>query len=251
MSQLLTRMKNSLAKSISQDSLSTTSSKPRITLFCHSYGVLQIVNHMVRVLPEYPVEQATVLRMGAFLHDIGKLHPGFQQMLKFPTATHKWVKHEGQTYRFQPEVEAECDRIAEWIGEEFQCEMRLPDDRSDILACAVTHHGVFYSSLEKGVWQARREWTRMAPDEERRITLADLLIRYYPLGGAVIFADLLHSHQLATGVDHVTPILQSRCQEDWLAYLRERKESLLKDLEGNAADRKTRLPFDLLELLLA
>jgi hypothetical protein len=237
MSDIMTRMKNAHAKSDSD-----------VTLFEHSYGVLRIVDHMIRVTPNYPLQQAAVLRLGAFLHDIGKLHPEFQRMLQNPNGQDKWVKHEGQTYLFEKDVETDLEALARWMSHDLACEMTLPEDLSDVLAFAVTHHGVFYSSLEKGVWRARREWTRMEPQEERRITLADLLIRYYPLGGAVIFADLLHSHQIATKIDHTTQILYTRHPQEWRAYLQEQQDALS---EAKEADRITRLPHDLLELLLA
>ena len=236
MNDLITQMRNAYAKS-----------DLKVSLFEHSYGVLRIVDHMIRSTPNYPIEQASVLRLGAFLHDIGKLHPEFQHMLKNPVEQGKWVKHEGQTYRFAQEVEAEGSALTRWVAQELDCEMILPVDLDDVLAFAVTHHGVFYSSMENGLWRARREWTRMEPQEQRRITLADLLIRYYPLGGAVIFADLLHSLQIATGCDHSGQILNTRNRQEWFEYLRAWRDRIE---EGKEADRKTRLPHDLLELLL-
>ena len=55
----------------------------------------------------------------------------------------------------------------------------------DVLAFAVTHHGLFYLSFEtrwRNTPRIRREWTVFNYGEKRRITLADLLFDYHPLG---------------------------------------------------------------------
>ena len=68
-----------------------------------------------------------------------------------------------------------------------------------IWAFAVTHHGLFYLSYERdgaGTLRPliRRQWTSFYPNEERRITLVDLLFEYHPLGGLVMIADLVASY---------------------------------------------------------
>jgi CRISPR-associated endonuclease Cas3-HD len=235
---LVDRMNKAVAKSL-----------PRVSLFEHSFGVLQIVDHMIRQTEGYSDDQASVLRLGAFLHDIGKLNEDFQAMLYASDKSQvKRVKHEAQTYQFYEDVMNERNDVVEWLAEALNCRVINPKDWGDVFAFAVTHHGLFYSSLEEGKWHARREWTRMSPNEERRITLADLLIRYYPLGGAVIFADMLHSEQLSSGRDNVSDIKGMKHPSDWLLYIRRRKEELFHVKE---IDHETRIPLDLLELLIA
>ncbi|MFC4769542.1 HD domain-containing protein [Effusibacillus consociatus] len=224
-------------------------STPKISLFDHCFGVLQIVDHMILHTKGYPVDKASMVRLGAFFHDIGKLNPDFQVLLRAaPGIQMKRVKHEAQTFDFYREVLAEADQVAEWIADELACSMVTSNDLSDLFAFAVTHHGLFYSALEDGTWYARREWTQMHSREERRITLTDLLIRYYPLGGAVIFADMLHSEQLATGRDNLTDIRKTQHPDDWKHYLVARKAQLLQVKEE---DHNIRIPLDLLELLIA
>jgi hypothetical protein len=235
---LIERMKGAAAKS-----------SPKVSLFKHCYGVLQIVDHMVHHTPHYPVEKASVLRLGAFLHDIGKLHPDFQDMLHPSHDTQvKRIKHEAQTYDFYRDVINDIHYVARWIAYEMDCRMEVPNDLADMFAFAVTHHGLFYSSYEDGAWWARREWIQMRPQEERRITLADLLIRYYPLGGAVIFADMLHSEQLATGRDNTAEIKKMKHPQDWKEYIVLRQKELLLVKEE---DHGVRMPLDLLALLIS
>ena len=67
-----------------------------------------------------------------------------------------------------------------------------------MLAFAVTHHGLFYLSYEQRgsqvVKRIRREWNVFNYGEQQRITLADLLFDYHPLGGLVMIADLLGTY---------------------------------------------------------
>jgi hypothetical protein len=48
----------------------------------------------------------------------------------------------------------------------------------------------------------RRQWTSFYPNEERRITLVDLLFEYHPLGGLVILSDLIASYCHEQGKDY-------------------------------------------------
>lgn len=229
--------------------LADAKSSPKSSLFAHCLGVLQIVDHMIQHTHGYSIEKASVLRLGAFFHDVGKLNPDFQALLHAsPDAPVKRIKHEAQTFQFYQDVVNDVDKVAEWIAGEFGCDLIVPQDFGDLFAFAVTHHGLFYSVYENGDWHVRREWTEMHPQEERRITLADLLLRYYPLGGAVIFADMLHSEQLATGRDNLSEIQKAVQPADWRNYVASRKADLLRVQEE---DHKMRIPLDLLELLIA
>ncbi|MGB9873174.1 MAG: hypothetical protein ACPLYD_16145, partial [Anaerolineae bacterium] len=100
-----------------------------------------------------------------------------------------------------------------------------------VWAFAVTHHGLFHVSYERdrpnppapfparegggklpspsrgGVGGEvrpliRRQWTSFYPNEERRITLVDLLFEYHPLGGLVIIGDLVASYCHEQGKDY-------------------------------------------------
>jgi len=73
----------------------------------------------------------------------------------------------------------------------------------DILAFAVSHHGLFFLSKDDdGEYQVKKYWTEFSPKEESRITLTDLLVEYHPAGGFIILADLIHSYSLAKGINY-------------------------------------------------
>jgi hypothetical protein len=169
----------------------------------------------------YDRKHADRIVLAAFLHDIGKLNPNFQRMLlcvsegkleeikRIPR-----IKHEAETFNILEEapgiVEGSAAAIQEAIEEETGWELSdgLADGvHEDVWTFAVTHHGLFYVSLEE--WEGyegpqrliRREWTTFYPREVGRRTLLDLLLRYHPLGGAVIVADLMASYAYENGKD--------------------------------------------------
>lgn len=249
MRRTLQKVGGSLIAIVERMKTANAKSSPQITLFQHCHGVLKLVDYMIHQTPNYPVDKASSLRLGAFFHDVGKLHVDFQKMLCPSSDTQlKRIKHEAQTFDFYRDIVDDVNQVAEWIADEMNCEMRVPNDLADMFAFAVTHHGLFYSSYENGTWYARREWTQMSPHEERRVTLADLLIRYYPLGGAVIFADMLHSEQLATGRDNIAEIGNLKRPEDWRQYIELRQRELMMVKEE---DHELRMPLDLLKILIS
>jgi hypothetical protein len=97
-----------------------------------------------------------------------------------------------------------------------------------IWAFAVTHHGLFYLSYERGgeglCPLIRRQWTSFYPNEERRITLVDLLFEYHPLGGLVMIADLVASYCHEQG--KITQTLFGQAQD-----LRDIFERLIADAD--------------------
>lgn len=195
-----------------------------LSLYRHTMDVVKGADSIVRFGETelgYDRELADRIVLAAFLHDIGKLNAYFQQMLRCVhegrlevIARIPRIKHEAETFNIladMPGIVQGSERaILEAIEEETGREIAdgFHDDiHKDIWTFAVTHHGLFYVSLEE--WDGyegpqpliRRQWTTFYPREVGRRTLLDLLVRYHPLGGAVIVADLLASYAHENGRD--------------------------------------------------
>lgn len=169
----------------------------------------------------YDRERADLIVLAAFLHDIGKLNGHFQRMLRCvyegrleEIKAIPRIKHEAETFNILDQmpgiIESSAKPIREVVEEETGRAVSgglFDNEHKDIWTFAVTHHGLFYVSLEE--WDGyegvqpliRREWTTFYPREVGRRTLLDLLVRYHPLGGAVIVADLLASYAHENGKD--------------------------------------------------
>lgn len=184
-------------------------------------GAVSIVRFGERELG-YDRIRAERIVLAAFLHDIGKLNPDFQRMLRCvyegkleEIKQIPRIKHEAETFNILEEempgvVEKSAAAISGVVAEETGWELsrdfasRISED---VWTFAVTHHGLFYVSIEE--WDGyegpqrliRREWTTFYPREVGRRTLLDLLLKYHPLGGAVIVADLLASYAHENGKD--------------------------------------------------
>lgn len=202
---LVSRFKESLGKS-----------KGRQSLYEHSLSSTRIALQVAMMVGERPGQRLDRLLFATFVHDVGKLDPDFQAMLdavskgeKLPA---KKVKHEASTFDYElPQLV--LDSREEIAGElEGALGYRLDPASLDgamehIWAFAVSHHGLFYLSYERGGDQVlrpliRRQWTSFYPNEERRITLVDLLFEYHPLGGLVMISDLVASYCYEKGKDY-------------------------------------------------
>jgi len=183
-------------------------SKGRQSLYDHSLSSAQIALQVAKIAGELSGPRLDRLLFATFVHDIGKLDPNFQAMLdavskgeKLPV---KKVKHEASTFDYdfpqlvlgsREEIQRELQEV---LG--YRLDLASLDGFMEhVWAFAVSHHGLFYLSYERGKDQVlrrliRRNWTSFYPNEERRITLVDLLFDYYPLGGLVMISDLLASY---------------------------------------------------------
>ena len=124
----------------------------------------------------------------------------------------KRVKHEASTLNFEALLRENVVEICSHLEQELDYHFTEPIEIEDAFAFAVTHHGLFYLSFERrenGVLpRVRREWTVFNYGEQRRITLADLLFDYHPLGGLVILADLLGSFCYEQGMANAQDLLR-------------------------------------------
>ncbi len=195
-----------------------------LSLYRHTMDVVKGAASIVRFGESefgYDRECADLIVLAAFLHDIGKLNGHFQQMLRCvyegkldEIKAIPRIKHEAETFNILEQmpgiVKGSAESILEVIEEEtgrVVSDGLLDGENEDLWTFAVTHHGLFYVSLEE--WDGyegvqpliRREWTTFYPREVGRRTLLDLLVRYHPLGGAVIVADLLASYAHENGKD--------------------------------------------------
>jgi len=202
---LVSRFKEALGKS-----------KGRQSLYDHCLTSTEIALQVAEMIGEKPGPMLDRLIFATFVHDVGKLDPNFQAMLdavskgqKLPA---KKVKHEASTFDYElPQlVEASKEEIARELKEVLGYRLDLASlngSMEHIWAFAVSHHGLFYLSYERGRDQVlrpliRRQWTSFYPNEERRITLVDLLFEYHPLGGLVMISDLVASYCYEKGNDY-------------------------------------------------
>jgi hypothetical protein len=196
------------------------SSQDGQTLYDHVLDCTQIAHTILtdaRFAPAgYPKPKRDQLLFSVFTHDLGKLDDRFQAMLiasrdgqPLPS---KRVKHEASTLDFEALLRENVTEVCEHLEQELGYRFTETIEIEDALAFAVTHHGLFYLSFEErenGVLpRVRREWTAFNYGERRRITLADLLFDYHPLGGLVILADLLGSFGYEQGVANTEELLR-------------------------------------------
>jgi len=121
-------------------------------------------------------------------------------------------EHEASTFDYEiPQlVESPKEEIAGELHEvlRYRTDLASLDGAMEhIWAFAVSHHGLFYLSYERGRDQVlrpliRRQWTSSYPNEERRITLVNLLFEYHSLGGLVMILDLVASYCYKKGKDY-------------------------------------------------
>ena len=205
MSTLVARYKTALGKSTGRQSL-----------YDHSLACVDVALRVARLAGEEPGPRLDRLVFATFVHDVGKLAPEFQAMLEAAANSRplpgKRVKHEASTFDYDhPRLVLENKEV---VQKELKATRgydldlaKLEGAMDHVWAFAVTHHGLFYLSYERdGAGNLRplirRQWTSFYPNEERRITLVDLLFEYHPLGGLVMIADLVASYCHEQGRDY-------------------------------------------------
>ncbi|MGQ9555766.1 MAG: HD domain-containing protein [Anaerolineae bacterium] len=181
----------------------------RQSLYDHCITCVDVALRVARLTGEEPGPRLDQLIFATFVHDVGKLDPDFQAMLEAAARGQKLpgkkVKHEASTFDYDHPrlVEESKETIREELRGACSYSLDLGNVGGEVMdyiwAFAVTHHGLFHVSYERdraGVVRPliRRQWTSFYPNEERRITLVDLLFEYHPLGGLVIIADLIASY---------------------------------------------------------
>jgi hypothetical protein len=206
---LAARFKDSLGKS----------SHGGETLYGHLMDCVKIAHKVLtdeRFTPaDYPKQKRDQLLFSTFIHDVGKLDPSFQAMLLASRDGQplppKRVKHEASTLDLEQLVLETQHEVKSHLRDELDYEFTESIDLNDALAFAVTHHGLFYVSFEERNGQVlrrvRREWTVFNYGEQQRITLADLLFDYHPLGGLVMLSDLLGSFCYEQGIANADDII--------------------------------------------
>jgi hypothetical protein len=234
MSTLVARYQNALGKSTGRQSL-----------YDHSLACVDVALRVARLAGAAPGPRLDRLVFATFVHDVGKLDPSFQTMLEAAASGQplpsKRVKHEASTFDY------DHPRLVEESKEAIRQELRgacgydldlanLEGAMDHIWAFAVTHHGLFYLSYERDGTGAlrpliRRQWTSFYPNEERRITLVDLLFAYHPLGGLVMIADLVASYCHEQGKDYAALFGRVATMEQLLDTLIERAPEIEHSLQ--------------------
>jgi hypothetical protein len=177
------------------------------TLYDHTFWSVDAALRTARLAGVKEGPRLDGMLVGTAVHDVGKLDPHFQAMLEASRdgreLPSKRVKHEASTFDYghrdlvEQELPALCEEIRAVTGHAIDLG-KVQARIDDVWAGAVTHHGLFYLSFEnwgEGVQPLiRRYWTGLYPNEVRRVTLVDLLVDYYPIGGLVMLGDLMASY---------------------------------------------------------
>lgn len=188
----------------------------RQSLYDHSMACVDVALRVARLAGKEPGPRLDQLVFATFVHDVGKLDPAFQAMLEAAAdgrpLPEKRVKHEASTFDYdhprlvEESKEAIRQEVRGACGYDLDLKHVAGEAMDHVWAFAVTHHGLFYLSYERDAAgtlpRVRRQWTSFYPNEERRVTLVDLLFEYHPLGGLVIIADLVASYCHEQGKDY-------------------------------------------------
>jgi hypothetical protein len=208
----------------------------RQSLYDHSIACVDVALRVARLAGEEPGPRLDRLVFATFVHDVGKLDPDFQAMLEAAASAQslpgKKVKHEASTFDYDHPrlVEESKEAIREELrgacGYDLDLKHVAGAAMEHVWAFAVTHHGLFHVSYERdkaGTLRPliRRQWTSFYPNEERRITLVDLLFEYHPLGGLVMIGDLVASYCHEQRKDYQTFFSQASSLGEVFAHLTE------------------------------
>lgn len=168
-----------------------------VSLEGHSWSVYEILNYLLDKV-DLDDNKKKIMKVAAYLHDIGKKNKQFQEILK--GESRNYLKHEIKTLDYIDDIKDNWDKILDHLN----LELTYSDEvLKEILAFAVSHHGLFFLSITgDDDYQVQKNWTEFSPEEQSRVTLTDLLFEYYPAGGFIILADLIHSYSLAKRVDY-------------------------------------------------
>ncbi|NPV80770.1 MAG: hypothetical protein HPY52_10920 [Firmicutes bacterium] len=189
------------------------------TLYDHSMASARIACRVLtdsRFAPDwFPSQKRDQILFAIFMHDVGKLDPAFGAMLEAARSGQplpsKRVKHEASTLDFESLIIETEEEVKDHLRAIFGYRFTSTIDLNEVFAFAVTHHGLFYISFEKRddqiVRRIRREWTVFNYGEVARITLADLLFDYHPMGGLVMISDLLASFCHERQIDDADEII--------------------------------------------
>lgn len=196
----------------------------------------------------FPKEKMDALVFASFVHDIGKLDPDFQAMLKAVISDEplpsKRIKHEASTLEYADLLKDSAKEASKEICAALGYEITEPIDIEISLAFAVSHHGLFYMAYEATQaygerWLIRREWTNTPTREIKRITLVDLLFKFHPFGGLVMVSDLISSYCHEKKIDYKRVISRTGLYRELISGLIEEARDLERvlDQDDPRADR--------------
>lgn len=218
----------------------------RQSLYDHSLSCVEVALRVARLAGEEPGPRLDRLVFATFVHDVGKLDPDFQAMLDAAASAQslpgKKVKHEASTFDYdhvrlvEENKEAIRQELRGACGYDLDLKHVAGEAMDHVWAFAVTHHGLFYVSYERDRFGTlrpliRRQWTSFYPNEERRITLVDLLFGYHPLGGLVMIGDLVASYCHEQGKDYAGLFGEVASLGQLLEQLIERAEEIESGLQ--------------------
>ncbi|MCK8826431.1 HD domain-containing protein [Natroniella acetigena] len=202
-----------------------------VSLEGHSWGVYQILNYLLDKV-DLADDKKKIMKVAGYLHDIGKKNKEFQLVLK--GESENYLKHEVKTLDYIEDIKENWEKISIHLDMELDYSDEILED---ILAFAVSHHGLFFlSKVNGGSYQVKKYWTEFSPEEQSRITLTDLLFEYHPAGGFVVLADLIHSYSLAKGGDYQKKLEELSDNDSILRFIEEYfdDEALVAEKEQEA-----------------